>query len=64
METQFFILGHVILYGICMIIAGRVFGINDDYGSLWPTLMCGLVFFIPLEAVYWFLHWLIIIRLG
>ena len=59
MEMQFFILGHIILLAICV---GRgVFnGVfeGDDFGDIvWGAGYMFFALFIPLEIIYWGLHW-------
>ena len=58
MEMQLFILGHVILLAISMNIAMAL--LNDDEpsgeGHIVPLIMQTAVLFIPLEIMYWVLH--------
>ena len=79
MEMQLFILGHVILLGICIFIGmmhwfGDEFlkGMRDialknsDYsfgsaGTIFDYLLLALAVFIPLEIIYWLLHWMIVV---
>jgi hypothetical protein len=78
MELQLFILGHVILFGICIFMGMmQWFGAevlrdmrdialkNSDYsfggaGTIFDYLGLALVTFIPLEIIYWLLHWMIV----
>ena len=54
MEMQFFILGHIILYAICM--AGCVASADRKTGrSYLGAPFIALLFFIPLEIIYWML---------
>ena len=58
METQFFILGHMILYVMCMILFSRL--LEDDFDKddmLLVLPLITLMYFIPLEIIYWVLHW-------
>ena len=61
METQFFILGHMILYVMCMLLVsillkGEMYG-EDFYVTL-PFRALG--YFIPLQIIYWILHWIFV----
>jgi len=59
METQFFILGHVILLAISWATATAIALRYDD--GMFPTFCIGLFsMFISLEAVYWILHWILV----
>ena len=54
MEMQFFILGHIILYAICM--AGCIASVDGRTGrSYFGAPVFALLFFIPLEIIYWML---------
>jgi len=55
MEMQFFILGHVILLAIC-VSAGASLG-GDSLDAFDWFLLSFFVLFIPLEIIYWVLHW-------
>ena len=55
MEMQFFILGHIVLYAICM--AGCIASADRKTGrSYLSAPFFALLFFIPLEIIYWMLH--------
>ena len=58
METQFFILGHVILFGICMTSLSAMAADDGHHAFELPFL--ALLYFIPLEIIYWVLHWLLV----
>ena len=62
MEMQFFILGHVILFAICINIF--LSGYLDKDHEIDPTgraLWLNLGFcFILLEIIYWILHWVFV----
>ena len=53
MEMEFFILGHLILLAIC-ICAGAALENNEEVSFVWGAI---LLFFFPLELIYWGLHW-------
>ena len=55
METQFFILGHMILYVMCMSLVVRLLGTDEEDVFVIP--FAALMYFIPLEIIYWILHW-------
>ncbi len=72
MEMQLFILGHVILFGICSVGSFVVAAIqheerikipigerkNVPIDEFWSTFWTfTLITFIPLEIIYWGLHW-------
>ena len=59
MEMQLFILGHIILLAICLGV-GATLDTGDDRGDSIFVALGGLgifLVFIPLEIVYWVLHW-------
>jgi len=55
METQFFILSHMILFGICMTSLSAMAA--DEGYSAYELPFMALIYFIPLEIIYWVLHW-------
>jgi len=66
MEMQLFILGHVILYPICMIVATTTTLVsnppNPGEDKTIPTgiALTGAFLLIPLEIVYWALHFIFV----
>ena len=58
MEMQLFILGHIILLAIC-ISASLIASSNGDGDEEVGGLMIAgfFILFIPLEIIYWVLHW-------
>ena len=58
MEMQFFILGHILLYAICVVaISPAVAKEKPDLAGL---LAGGTLLFIALEIVYWVLHFIFV----
>ena len=71
MEMQFFILGHIILLAICVGVTGLIGSIYlivrvpkhpHPFKAVSFGAVCGGGFyvFIPLEIIYWGLHWWLI----
>ena len=72
MEMQLFILGHVILFGVCCV-GSFVFAATEHDNQIkipirkwktvpedefWTTFWAfTFITFIPLETIYWGLHW-------
>lgn len=54
---EYLILGHVILLAICINAGLQSMKGQPDF----PHLQVGLVvFFIPLEIIYWILYWILV----
>ena len=62
MEMQFFILGHILLYAICCAIAASPFYVEFSTPHYFTDILvfAGAFFFIPLEIVYWVLHFIFV----
>lgn len=58
MEMQLFILGHMILYGICVVAVVSPL-VAEGCSPVEPPGYA-LLYFIPLEIIYWVLHWLLV----
>ena len=56
MEMQLFILGHIILLGI--LISGVV--ASGEVDTVPSVLIAVFAFFVPLEIIYWILHWIFV----
>ncbi len=57
MEMQLFILGHVILIAICLNIILNLDGREASFSEL---VFVFFLYFIPLEIIYWVLHWIFV----
>ena len=59
MEMQLFILGHVLLLGICaatMVICAK----DAKEVPAFDFCLYILFLFVPLEIIYWILHWIFV----
>ena len=64
MEMQLFLLGHVILLGMCFCTAivaiTQANQENIEKVSPFTFLLATAIYFIPLEIIYWVLHWIFV----
>ena len=51
------ILGHLILFAICLLITMVYFSRDENIDSPFELLPFALVLFVPLEIIYLGLHW-------
>ena len=60
MEMQFFILGHIILFVMCMGVGATMGSGDDSTNAFIGSFVSIFALFIPLEIIYWGLHWWLI----
>ena len=61
MEMQFFILGHILLYAMCIIgVATAISAGEPKIYRPWTILPFASLFFVPLEIVYWGVHFALV----